>query len=98
MKLFAVILAILFFNLSVFPCSEEENEADQDRGMVVEADDADEMDLCSPFCFCQCCHIQSEYLTYFTVKFIHPYSVKMPETDVFDIVGFIPSSWHPPQV
>jgi len=100
-KVIATILAILFFNLAVFPCSDENIDSDvtvELRMLTEDGNHADDIDLCSPFCFCQCCHMQSEYLTYFTIEFIHPLSIKMPDAATSDVVGYIPSRWQPPQV
>ncbi|MEX0995874.1 MAG: DUF6660 family protein [Flavobacteriaceae bacterium] len=62
MKFLALILSLYIFALNVAPC--EDNAIDSEaKTEISQAMDNDHRhqgnDLCSPFCICQCCHINS---------------------------------------
>lgn len=67
MKLVVVLFSLYFLSLSFFPCGDEYAAAkDKDSAIScnIELEDQEgHGDLCSPLCYCQCCHIQSLIVT-----------------------------------
>lgn len=77
MKFLAFILSIYIFALNLAPCedtamfdNEVKTEVSHDMGDNHEHQDAD---LCSPFCSCQCCHINVMHFKFVSIKFNLPY-------------------------
>lgn len=104
MKHLIFIFAVIFATLAVLPCPDafaSEKECDRELS-AHEADDRhqDETanDLCSPFCSCQCCHLQALIME----TFIMPLGpLTDPAKDQF-IPTLFPTEyitvWHPPKV
>ena len=66
MKHLALILSIYIFALNLTPCSDYIASGNTDvttEILQVTGDDHQhqEPDSCSPFCICQCCHINATY-------------------------------------
>lgn len=77
MKFLAFILSIYIFTLNLVPCedtgtfdNEVKTEISQGLGDNHQHQDAD---LCSPFCICQCCHINATYFKFAEIKFEFKY-------------------------
>ena len=68
MKFLALILSIYIFGLNLVPCEDNngfENEVNTEISQNFDNDHQhQELDLCSPFCQCHCCHI---HVTHFKV-------------------------------
>lgn len=62
MKFIAIILSIYLTGLTLIPCNDVALDADQTAESTHISSDHDTdnhtQDLCSPFCTCQCCHIE----------------------------------------
>lgn len=72
MKLISVVFSVYFLVLNFSPCEDNEVGSDDIVTEIIQhLDDDLEIDLCSPFCNCQCCHI---YATYFDQMDITSYS------------------------
>ncbi|WBL25305.1 DUF6660 family protein [Zunongwangia sp. HGR-M22] len=57
MKFIGIILAVLFLSLSFLPCSDVASDNEEHTHVVESHSDHDgAVDLCTPFCYCQCCH------------------------------------------
>ncbi|WP_317172960.1 DUF6660 family protein [Constantimarinum furrinae] len=72
MKFTAFILSIYIFTLNLAPCedntvldNEVKTEISQSTG---DNHNHQNSDLCSPFCICQCCHINATYLQFTDLK------------------------------
>ena len=76
MRYLAIILSIYIFVLNLAPCADyiPTNEAAKTE-ISQHTDDHQHQnsDLCSPFCMCQCCHINATYLQVTDLKFDVPY-------------------------
>ena len=63
MKLTVILFSVYFLSLSFFPCGDEYTVV-KDKDSITscninQQNQKDHSDLCSPLCYCQCCHIQS---------------------------------------
>lgn len=100
MKLISFVLSVYFLVLNFSPCEDNEVVSDDIVTEIMQHPDDDlEIDLCSPFCHCECCHI---YTTYFDQMDITSYSSDI-STRVFLYVNglekdFNSSILQPPQV
>ena len=63
MKYLAFILSIYIFALNLAPCEDYsalDNEVKTEISQAVDHEHQHQnLDLCSPFCICQCCHIST---------------------------------------
>ena len=64
MKIIAILLSIYFLGLNFTPCNDADTIANNINNEVFIADfdnspSHDSSDLCSPFCQCACCHINT---------------------------------------
>ncbi len=67
MKFIAFILSIYIFALNLTPCEDNtvsDSEVKTEISHSTDDHQHQDIDLCSPFCSCQCCHI---YATYFKI-------------------------------
>lgn len=107
MKFVNVILSIVFLILSSMPC------ADMEAGSITQLSiefrtnhdsnsHDNHIDLCSPFCTCNCCNAQ--VLTYFMVTTINfPIVTEIIKTQLplyksISYSNFYGSIWQPPQI
>ncbi|WP_438710982.1 DUF6660 family protein [Aquimarina muelleri] len=103
MKFFVVILSVYFLGLSFIPCEDavvENTSMDQE---VVEyldkSTDNHHADLCSPFCSCQCCHVNVAEIGVQPYKIITPQISKIPNTRLVASEQEVNYSiLHPPRV
>lgn len=71
MKLTRFIIACYLLFLAVYPCSDKETCADEQKAGITFVENSShnhsnaEQDFCTPFCICSCCaaHIQLNYTT-----------------------------------
>lgn len=65
MKYLAFILAIYIFALNLAPCADNDSSGNTTHIEISEGFNDDHQheksDFCSPFCICQCCHINATY-------------------------------------
>jgi hypothetical protein len=64
MKLLAFILSIYIFALNLTPCEDgivSDGEVKTEVSHTTDDHQHQGSDLCSPFCICQCCHINATY-------------------------------------
>ncbi|WP_407653983.1 DUF6660 family protein [Aquimarina gracilis] len=65
MKFLTLLLAIYFFSLNFYPCSDTHgDEEDSTAEISLDNDNHSDHDhcdseLCSPFCYCHCCQIHT---------------------------------------
>lgn len=88
MKFLAFILSIYIFALNLTPCEDNEvpdndvkTEISQSHGDDHQHQDSD---LCSPFCICQCCHINATHFKIVNIKF---HSAYISTQDFFYLSG-----------
>ena len=66
MKFLALILSLYVFALNFAPCEDTgalDNELNTEISQAIDNDHQHQgTDMCSPFCICQCCHINATYL------------------------------------
>jgi hypothetical protein len=102
-KFFVTILSIYFLGLSFIPCEDAiiHSSFDDDQiGHYSEHDsDHHSEDLCSPFCSCQCCHVNVVDID------VYPYQIISPEISKLPNARFVSSKQevnysilHPPRV
>lgn len=72
MKYLAFILSIYIFALNIAPCSDYVGSDDNAKTEISQALDSDhqhqDSELCSPFCICQCCHINATSIQFANFK------------------------------
>lgn len=76
MKFFAIILSLYLTSLTCIPCSDVIVDTQENTIASIELNNDHSpnehaADLCSPFCTCQCCHIEIIPSTDFSVTFAH---------------------------
>ncbi|MGH1384007.1 DUF6660 family protein [Kordia sp.] len=103
MKFLAAILSIYIFTLNFLPCGDSSN-ADNEIKIEISHDVNDDhghqdSDLCSPFCHCNCCHINVMQfkIVDFTLATID-ISTKIFHYSDGLIKNFNPTILQPPQV
>ena len=79
MKFLAFILSIYIFTLNLAPCADYEagvfsDDIETEISQIFDNEHQhQDLDLCSPFCICQCCHISTMNFKFVDVKFITSY-------------------------
>jgi len=105
-KAIRLLLATYVFFLSVYPCSDGNTCADEQKaGVMMEASAhpdhaSSEQDLCSPFCICSCCASHIQLIT------LHDLSLKVTvnHADLSTLYverppfGNASSIWQPPKI
>lgn len=102
MKSIAFILSIYIFVLNLAPCEDYVMSDDNAKTEISQSMDDDHQhqgsDLCSPFCICQCCHINATYFQYVDLNLDFPY---ISTLDFLYLNGtekdFTPSIFQPPR-
>jgi len=101
-KFLTIILSLYFLALNVVPCSDsaQANDDAQDVSVVdFDGDHDQDLELCSPFCQCHCCHVHT--IDFGIVEF------QLLQTEIsnenfahFDKLGkdFTHSLYQPPKV
>lgn len=73
MKYLAFILSIYIFALNLAPCEDYKvlnNEVKTEISKLADNNHQhQDSDLCSPFCICQCCHINATHVKFLNIKF-----------------------------
>lgn len=63
MKSVALILSFYFLALNVMTCPDNDSIVDSEQNQITYQQYSNHnqghLDLCSPFCSCQCCHVQT---------------------------------------
>ena len=106
-KFVNVILSIIILTLSCMPCADMETGNVSHLSTKLASNHGNhahdnEMDLCSPFCTCNCCSVQ--VLTYFpitTIDFPIVCGVIKIATPTYKSIftsNFFGSIWQPPQI
>lgn len=102
MKILSFILSIYIFALNIASCEDYSAFHDEVKTEISQTADNDHQhqgsDLCSPFCNCQCCHINTMQFKIINIKFnIAFYSTQ----DFFYLNGsekdFVTSILQPPK-
>jgi hypothetical protein len=105
-KVIRFLLAIHIGFLSVYPCSDSETCADEQKSGITYVDNnshehsSDEQDLCSPFCICACCaaHIQLNHVADITfTNMIHNTKVSTLYREK-PMLNNSHSIWQPPKI
>lgn len=83
-KIFVIILSVYFLGLSFIPCEDaviENNSLEEQLAHYQDQDtDNHHTDLCSPFCSCQCCHVNVAEIGVYPYKIITPQISKIVNT------------------
>lgn len=103
MKFFAFILSIYILTLNLAPCSDysvSDNESKTEISQLLDTDtEHQDLDFCSPFCNCHCCHIHA---THFRIAEFTVDETEIPTNIFFYYYGieknFNNSILQPPQV
>ena len=102
MKLLASILSVYFLLLTVTPCVDLPNDNCSHRTMLSQYSDhhnQGDVDLCSPFCTCNCC---SSPITYsaeiLNVKCLVFSQTQHSEYTLAYLSLFFDSIWQPPKL
>lgn len=103
MKLFWFTLSFYLVTLSVFPCNDIMNDNQKSITINLEDHGHQELDLCSPFCICSCCGIntyQFKLINYnITEQTVFIQQIKQNNFYVFIYSKDVTSSiWQPPQI
>lgn len=103
MKLIAFILSIYILALNFTPCEDSlaiDNSSQSEFSQILDLDhEHNALDLCSPFCQCQCCQISVDFVAFYSSTLMTDYifsinsSYKNSETQ--DVLY---SLLQPPQV
>ncbi len=74
MKFIAFLLSIYILGLSFVTCNDDAEDMSSDTivASISKGDhqNSGELDLCSPFCYCQCCQVSIDTMTYFSYKLL----------------------------
>lgn len=77
MKNLAFILSIYIFALNLAPCADyavSDNDVKTEISQSVQDDHQHpESDSCSPFCICQCCHINATHFKLVSIRIDNSY-------------------------
>lgn len=107
MKTLNIIFSIYIIILTSFPCVDNYNDilvkpSHLEKSQKHNDSNDQDLDLCSPFCFCNCCNQQ-------TLTFLDIYPLQLPilfqETEISIsfykstlFSNFFGSIWQPPQI
>ena len=76
MKYVAIILSFYFLALNLMTCPDNDNIVESERNHVTYQQDSnhnqEHLDLCSPFCSCQCCQVQTSISDSMTCDLVDP--------------------------
>jgi hypothetical protein len=101
MKFIAVILSVYVLSLTAMPC--DDIYADNSNSTSIELIDqsqfhSDESEVCSPFCFCNCCQTLAQPISKAITEIkvvIHKLFVVYQKQDYTNPITLI---WHPPKI
>jgi hypothetical protein len=100
----SVLLAVYFTLISGIPCSDQDTCVDEGKGVVetsfyIAAHSQGELDFCSPFCICNCCHTQINQPGYFYFQAQLPGYAELNSIFQQHSLKFITQSiWQPPRL
>jgi hypothetical protein len=101
MKILALILSIYVTALTAFPCDDNHAFESSSSVQLVLAeqnqDHSDDVDSCTPFCFCNCCQTlsQTSIFSSFQVN-LEGFEISIPELVQNDTECTI-TFWRPPK-
>jgi len=103
MRFLAFILAIYIFALNLAPCEDNVVLDSEVKTEILQSLDNDhqhqDLDICSPFCSCQCCHITAKHFQLTHTKLdIHIISTQDFLYLKGNLKDFSKSILQPPQV
>lgn len=102
MKFLAFLLSVYILALNLAPCDDNVTHDNMDKTEILQAigdnHQHQDSDFCSPFCICQCCHVNVIYSHFTYVKL----DINIISTqDFFDLKGeekdFATSIIQPPR-
>ena len=101
LKIFSIILSIYIIALTLIPCVDNYSDSCMNKQEFVNNDDNShplDIDLCSPFCVCNCCgtSISISLNIFIPIKTI-PITLYFPNT-VPKIADIAYSFWQPPKI
>ncbi|MBC35797.1 MAG: hypothetical protein CL663_07150 [Bacteroidetes bacterium] len=101
MKIVAIILSIYVLALTAMPCNDSHRDDfnfDNIEFTELDHDQFDNIDTCTPFCYCNCCQSLSLLLLYNYGSFNNPKAEKeLPYITQIEIL--LPEFyWRPPQI
>jgi hypothetical protein len=103
-KFLNLLLALYFTLLSGIPCSDQDTCADEAKdlaGISISIDEHSkgEIDFCSPFCICNCCHSQINQPGYFYFQAHLPGYADLNSIFQQHSLKFVTQSiWQPPRL
>ncbi len=106
MKFLTAILSIYILGLSFITCDDgatHDDASNEDEiACILKTDqhsDTGETDSCSPFCFCQCCHMNILNIDFYPYEIIPPELSNVPSTYFASSIQEVSHSFlHPPRV
>lgn len=101
MKFIALILSVYVMVLTTLPCADvhafDKNSATIE--LTVQSQHySNDVDLCSPFCFCNCCQTLSQANTFYTLQIDILASNLIVPTIVQNEIKSAISFWRPPKI
>ena len=107
MKFINIILSVIILALSCMPCTDMEgsgvSHSSSELALNNDSHSHDkQIDLCSPFCACNCCNTQM--FTYFSITAIDfpivtgVIKISLPSYKSIFSSNFFGSIWQPPQI
>ncbi|HKJ40604.1 MAG TPA: DUF6660 family protein [Sunxiuqinia sp.] len=101
MKTVAFIFSLIILSMALLPCTDVHADATHGNGVVAVADEhhsAEDMDLCSPFCFCNCCQTISIPVDFMAINFQYSHT----KIDHFELqkqpIKQFRELWKPPKI
>lgn len=105
MKALCYILAVVISGLALYPCNDANICVDEQKytHSIVEASDHEhspsEMDLCTPFCTCNCCCVQLQVPGTISYDLRHENSLSSFNSYTSLFIDRLTSSiWQPPKL
>lgn len=104
-KVISIALSVYIAILACFPCSDGDVCVDDVKIGAVSINTADhahdesEVDLCSPFCICTCCHAAVQQPQYLSFTFEAPkHNVVSTSIKPHAVPSVVHSIWQPPRL
>jgi len=101
MRIIATILSIYILVLTNMPCSDMHHLDNNSISYKIEKQDnnhSNEIDLCSPFCFCSCCQTVS-ITSFFSFSQLNLFSINILSFYIEQNYSFLAIKfWRPPKI
>jgi len=100
-KIFSVILSLYIFGLIAVPCSDTHGEIAEHATTFDLADHQHqhaEGDLCSPFCFCNCCQTLTPPAQFVDFQFMTIADISLGTFQQLKYSDTQLEFWHPPKL